>query len=309
MRLSALCLAVSLLAACGPSVAGDSGETTDGGVSTSSAEGGDPTTASSVGTTADPSTTMPGTSVGTSMTSVDESDGGADEGLFVNPFDLDPTITGCSIWERDCPPGMKCMPYANDGGAVWNDTKCSTIADDPRQVGDPCSAWNESPTSGVDDCDFHMMCWDVDLVTLNGTCVEFCVGSEEDPSCTDPATACVQTGSGILALCLSRCHPLDDLCPAPTVCLPANDAFQCVPRRGGNLELGDDCEFQNECVQGLFCASGRTVPGCAAESCCAAFCDTSAADPCETVGVACVPWWREGEAPPGYEELGACVMP
>jgi hypothetical protein len=288
-------------AACGPSLGGHAGETGGSSTSASSGDDTDPTTASSVGTTNDPATTSPSTT----MTSADGSD---DSGLFTQPWDLDPIITGCSIWERDCPPGMKCMPYANDGGSVWNDTICSRIADDPRQAGEPCSAWNDSPTSGVDDCDIHMMCWDVDPKTLDGTCVEFCTGSPENPSCTDPATSCVQSSDGPLSLCLARCHPLDDPCPRGETCVPANDTFMCAPLGTDPHALGESCEFVNECAAGLFCAFGESVPDCASEACCAAFCNTTDADACGP-DLTCTPWWRPGDAPPGYEELGACANP
>jgi hypothetical protein len=301
-------LAVILLVACGPSVVADPDPTANDGTSATSEGDDDPTTASSVGTTPDPSTTMPGTTVDPSEGEADS--GMVDDGLFTNPFDLDPVITGCSIWERDCPPGMKCMPYANDGGPVWNDTICSAIADEPGQLGDPCSAWDESPTSGHDDCDFHSMCWDVDPVTFEGTCVGFCTGSPFAPTCEDPATECVQTGSGILTLCLPRCHPIDDPCPAGATCLPASDTFTCA-RAGGGVGLGEACEFLNSCDPGLICLAAEVVPGCMAEACCAAFCDTAAADPCPGAGegIECVAWFEDGEAPPGYEELGACVLP
>src|SRR5262245_15971404 len=30
----------------------------------------------------------------------------------------------CDVWAQDCPPGEKCMPWANDGGSSWNSLRC-----------------------------------------------------------------------------------------------------------------------------------------------------------------------------------------
>jgi len=302
MRRWTLLGAVILLGACGPSVGVDADGTTGADPSTSTAGEGDPTTASSVGTTPDPSTTM---------TSADASESG-EWPSFVGPDpDVDTTITGCSIWERDCPPGMKCMPYANDGGSAWNDTLCVPVVDEPRDLGDPCTAF-DGPLAGYDDCDIHAMCWDVDE-TNTGTCVGFCTGSELEPTCEDPVASCVQSSDGPLNLCLPRCHPIDDPCPAGSVCVAVGgDEFHCVEDGSGDTgAAGDPCEFVNACDAGLFCAAAEYVPECAGLACCAPFCNLADAVPCPDAGegVECFPYWREGQAPPGYEQLGVCVVP
>jgi hypothetical protein len=57
------------------------------------------------------------------------------------------------------------------------------------------------------------------------------------------------------------------------------------------------------------------VPACESNiGCCSAYCDFSvmnASDTCPGVagGQECVLWWGEGEAPPGFESVGACVIP
>jgi hypothetical protein len=64
----------------------------------------------------------------------------------------------CDLWKQDCPPGEKCMPWANDGGGSWNATRCTPLAEDPRQPGEPCTV-EGSGVSGRDDCDIRAMCW------------------------------------------------------------------------------------------------------------------------------------------------------
>lgn len=55
------------------------------------------------------------------------------------------------------------------------------------------------------------------------------------------------------------------------------------------------------------------VPGCVgAFGCCSQLCSFAVPDPdalCEAEGQICVPFYAEGKAPPGYELIGACVLP
>jgi hypothetical protein len=307
VRRSTLGLAVICLGACGPSVAVDDGGTTG------SSDDSDPTSATamtSVGTTPDPSTTVPGTSAGTMTTSDEEESGVVDESSFVGGHDdVDTTITDCSIWERDCPPGLKCMPYANDGGVVWNATMCTPLVRDPRGLGEPCTAF-EGPVGGVDDCDIHSMCWEVDVDTNEGTCIAFCIGSPDEPSCADETSHCQVSADGPLALCLPSCHPLDEPCMDGEVCVTTGDEFFCAVDAGGDGgAVLEPCEFLNVCDPGLFCATAELVPGCESPvGCCTPFCDLSDAMPCADgpPGSECVPWFEEGTAPSGYENLGAC---
>ena len=79
----------------------------------------------------------------------------------------------CDIEAQDCPEGEKCMPWANDGGDEWNGTRCSPIAKDPGPLGGPCLA-EGSGTSGIDDCDLGLVCWQVDPKTNQGVCHAMC---------------------------------------------------------------------------------------------------------------------------------------
>jgi hypothetical protein len=150
-----------------------------------------------------------------------------------------------------------------------------------------------------------------------GTCVAFCTGSQDDPSCEDPATTCVIANGGVLILCLPVCDPLLQECPEGQACYPVNADFACAPDASGpDLgAYGSPCEYINACDPGLFCGDAAIVPDCAgAQGCCSEFCDL--ADPegnaqCSGAagGQECTPWYAEGEAPPGYEQVGACSIP
>jgi hypothetical protein len=233
---------------------------------------------------------------------------------FITDPDGNSVSIECSVWDQDCPEGEKCMPWANDGGNSWNATRCSPVDPDPGQPGDPCTV-EGSGVSGVDDCDVATMCWGVDPETNMGTCVAFCMGSENNPVCDDPTTACSIANEGTLILCLPTCDPLLQNCMDGEGCWGIDDDFVCAPDAGGEMgAYGDPCEFLNVCDPGLFCANPDVVPGCASAGCCSEFCDMS--DPMAGANCAgaaggqmCIPWFEKGQAPPGYEDVGACAIP
>jgi hypothetical protein len=203
------------------------------------------------------------------------------------------------------------MPYANDGGSSWNATKCVPIMPNPDGVGEPCTA-EESGVSGIDSCEAQAMCWDVDPQTLEGVCIAFCEGTAEQPSCA-PGSSCAISGDGILVICLPWCDPLAQDCYGDELCLPHKGEFTCVHDASGDLgAYGDPCEYANSCDPGLYCALSEHVPGCGAVGCCTPYCDTSMANTCPGDGQECIPWFgglEEGEAPPGFENVGACGIP
>ncbi|HWB80595.1 MAG TPA: ribulose phosphate epimerase [Nannocystaceae bacterium] len=220
----------------------------------------------------------------------------------------------CDVWAQDCPEGEKCMPWANDGGGSWNATRCSPLDPAPAQPGDECSV-EGSGVSGIDNCDLGVMCWDVDENNM-GTCVPFCMGTEANPVCEDPNTSCTIANEGTLILCLPNCDPLLQDCTEGNACYPVDDAFVCGPDASGEMGLfGDACEFINVCDPGLFCANADIVPNCAgASGCCSSFCDLTDPDatancPGNAGGQECVPWYEEGQAPPGFDDVGACGIP
>ena len=216
----------------------------------------------------------------------------------------------CDIFAQDCPPGEKCMPWANDGGGSWNATRCSPIDENPDPVGEPCTV-EGSGVSGIDSCVAGSMCWDVDPDTLEGYCVAFCTGDEANPMCEDPTTTCVLGSDGPLALCIPNCNPLEQACPAGDGCYPVNDTFNCVPDASGDAgAAGDECEYINVCDPGTACLSAEVVPDCpGAFGCCSAFCDLTVDPPPCLPGQECTPWYEAGQAPPGYENVGICALP
>lgn len=299
-------------------------EDSEGGTATSIGGSNSATMSGSAGTdTNDTASSDPtqgsADSAGTGDTGVDPDSGsdGGTSGLsqgFINEPDGGGGVEiECSVWDQDCPQGDKCMPWANDGGSSWNATKCTPLDPNPAQPGDSCTV-EGSGVSGVDNCDIASMCWDVDPETNMGTCVAFCSGSEANPVCDDPNTTCSIANNGVLILCLPNCDPLLQDCADGQACYPINEFFVCAPDASGEMGLyGDPCEFLNVCDPGLFCANADVVPGCAGSlGCCSEFCDLS--DPNASCmgaggGQMCTPWYEEGQAPPGYEDVGACAIP
>ncbi len=257
-----------------------------------------------------PVTTSPGTTEAGDETSPAASSGGG-EG-FITPPDGGGVSNECDIWAQDCAEGQKCMPWANDGGNSWNATKCSVLDANPAQPGDPCTV-EGSGVSGIDNCDISSMCWNVDGETNMGVCVGFCEGSEQNPTCSDPDTGCSVSNEGVLILCLLFCDPLLQDCSMTEACYGEENGFFCSPDASGGDEggYGDACEFLNACDAGLFCAEAVSVPDCVdAAGCCSEFCDlTDPAAMCMGQGQECTAWYAEGQAPPGYEDVGACVIP
>jgi hypothetical protein len=221
----------------------------------------------------------------------------------------------CSIWDQDCGEGEKCAPWANDGGSSWNATKCVAVDANPAQPGDPCTV-EGSGVSGVDTCDVSSMCWDVDPETNMGSCVAFCTGSENAPTCDNPDTSCSIANEGVLVLCLPTCDPLlTSSCPDGQACYPIDASFVCAPDASGEDAGADNdpCEYINACDPGTICVNPAIVDGCPAGAggCCQFVCDLSedaAAEGC-TADESCEPWYEEGMVPPGYEDVGVCALP
>ncbi len=209
------------------------------------------------------------------------------------------------------------MPWANDGGHYWNAFKCTPVDPNPNGLYEPCTV-EGSNVSGVDDCEIHMMCWNVDPETNVGTCYGMCTGSAEDPGCEDPYAQCILYSDGVVILCYPNCDPLTQDCPGNDLCIgdPSGNGFVCVPDASGEAgAYGDPCEYLNVCDPGLFCAAVEIVPGCVSSvGCCTEFCDLThplGNGQCagEAGGAECVPWYEIGTAPARYEHVGACVIP
>jgi hypothetical protein len=185
----------------------------------------------------------------TEFTTFDPSDSDTETVFIVFPDEPPPE---CDIFAEDCPAGQKCMPFADQGADTWNNLMCVPISPNARKPGDACTV-EDSGVSGIDDCELHALCFDVDD-NLQGTCVAMCTGSAQDPVCP-PDSSCTISNGGVLVLCLPTCDPLDiNSCEPGDVCVPSDDGFQCVfDASGGGGALFDECEFLNACDPGLLC--------------------------------------------------------
>lgn len=275
-------LVVTLLAACGPSV----------GVGDDDASTSEATTMSSETTATTPTTSTSATTATTQSTAAsttemeDESTSGrgtstSDDGdtfdsgklLIENP-DGGGTGIECDIWDQDCIRGKKCVPWANDGGGMWNASRCSPLDPAPSDIGEPCHV-EDNPYSGIDDCGPASMCWDVDPVTLIGECVPFCAGGESHPTCGD-GTSCWFDFEGVVLVCLPSCDPLTPACADGEVCagmtfyqpgLPPS--FACLPAAQFQPRAyGEECRYFDVCDVNLVCVRDNDVPSCAGDRCC-----------------------------------------
>lgn len=290
--------------------AADGSETTDavdpttsaGSVSassTSTSTGVPPATST---TTVDP-TTADDTTEDTGFVFLLEPDGGSCVGEGEHHW----YCSYCDLPAQDCPDGEKCMPWANDGGPLWNATRCSPVVDDPAAVGEPCTV-EGSQVSGFDDCELGALCWEVDPRTLQGTCVAFCDQHEVMP-CAE-GQVCVYDDVLPVNVCMPWCDPLDPgSCGPGQTCRQAmDDEVACVPDVA--LPDGVPCE-DGSCGQEAACMRAQHLAACDEAVCCSPWCDLSAPDPdlaCTQAGEVCRPFHDDG-APVGLTHVGVCGLP
>ncbi|WP_434418367.1 hypothetical protein [Nannocystis pusilla] len=169
------------------------------------------------GTTTVPgTTTAPEPTTGVATDATDSGVGTESTGSFITPPDGGGGVKECDVWTQDCPPGQKCMPWADNGSSSWNATKCSPVDANPGKEGDPCTV-EGSAVSGVDTCDVGLLCWYFDE-NNNGSCIDMCKGTPDAPSC-DMGQTCDVSNDGVLILCLETCDPLVQSCPAGQILL------------------------------------------------------------------------------------------
>ncbi|MDC0719673.1 hypothetical protein [Nannocystis bainbridge] len=282
-----------------------SGDGTESDTSTgNSSETTNPATSATDGTT-NPTTGTPGTDTGVDTDTTD--------GSFIMPPDGGGGTKECDPWVQDCPAGEKCMPYSGDGDNSWESLKCTPIMENAGQTGDPCTV-EGTGVSGIDSCDLAHMCWNTDPDTGEGTCVKFCSGSPDAPSCDVAGTACTIVNDGVLILCLPMCDPLLQNCTGTDLCIPNPmdpNSFICVLDASGDAgQEFTPCEYANACDAGFYCLNPELATECdpMALGCCLAFCDISAPE-CAGANADCLPWYEEGMAPPGFENVGVCGLP
>lgn len=268
-------------------------------------EKGDPPEATTaVNTTANDGEDNSGTEPPTTPSSTSSSSSGDGDGTDTTTFvpDKPDDIAECDPLAQDCPEGEKCVPYANDGGNVWNANKCVPVTGNGQQ-GDPCTSSDIS--EATDDCGVDTVCWNVSDGV--GTCTSFCEGPSDAPFC-DPGYNCVIGNDGVITVCLQQCDPVLQDCASELICYWFAQKFSCLHGASEQHMTGEPCGFANDCEKGNTCASAEVVPDCTESACCAAFCDLD--NPaCEIEKTECVSFFEEGEAPPGYEHVGVCIVP
>ena len=215
----------------------------------------------------------------------------------------------CDQYAQDCDEGQKCTLYASEDSAFWNSTYCVDVFPNAVPVGEVCHV--DGVLTGVDDCVSGALCVNVNTEIGEGVCVA--TPSSPEALC-DAGTAIANEGA--ITLCLIVCDPLAQNCAPGQGCYPVNESWTCAPDASGEAgAYADPCEFINVCDPGLVCLSASAVPGCAGSSgCCSELCDIS--DPAgdaqcagQAGGQSCQPWYEEGTAPPGLEDVGACAIP
>jgi hypothetical protein len=234
--------------------------------------------------------------------------GGESGSSFIVMDDVPTGNIECDVFAQDCPDGQKCMPWANDGGNSWNAAKCTPVNAMPKQTGDTCQAEGDG-LSGVDDCDIGLICWFLDAEN-KGTCADMCDGTPEAATCPDPTQVCDISNDGVIIICLNTCNPLVQDCPEGQICFfdGASDFICDFDASGDEGQYLDGCAYVNDCDYGLYCEDQAVVPGCMTPTgCCTPYC--SLAEPMCPEGAMCEPWYEGGSAPPGQEDIGACIIP
>ncbi|MEM6296195.1 MAG: hypothetical protein AAGA54_33290 [Myxococcota bacterium] len=199
---------------------------------------------------------------------------------------------GCDIFGDDCPDGERCMPWANDGGELWNATRCSPRADEPAGPDEAC-AFEFSPASGFDTCDDGLWCRPRTLATLEddvGECVALCNGGSNQCAAGE---LCVPQGRAPVGRCSAPCDPFDIASCAETEgCWPVGPSFGCAIRLGGGPQGEGRCQLDAQCGSGSLCT---------ADGNCAAYCNLDAPN-CED-GQTCV---SAGSPLAAYANVGYC---
>jgi hypothetical protein len=286
LRRHAVLLALALIA-CGPPKFGSaSDEGSDDGTS------GEPSSES----TSSESTS----SESTTETETSTSDSGVP--TFVPEYDVI-VLVDCDPLAQDCPVGEKCVPYSTTG-SNWDDHKCVPVMGD-QVPGEPCSYGGV--IEATDDCDAASFCWDVQDVDgeIVGICHAFCVDESFD---CPPGSACWI--GNVVTFCEPTCDPVAQDCGSGLGCYWVNNGFSCIFTTQ-DIALGEPCGYINDCAPGLGCLSSEVFPACAGSACCGAWCNLALGDaPCEVMpGTVCESFFEEGQAPPGNEQIGVCILP
>jgi len=302
------------LAACGPPSVPAGESSGDGSTVAAGSEVTDTSTAAP--TTGGSTTASAGTEVSTSSTETTYATGfivpvdGGGMGCFAGalPDGEKVRLTECDVFKQNCSAGEKCVPWGCKG-STWHGTICVKVTGD-GVAGDPCTVEGDK-VSGVDDCAFGHICWEVDD-QLHGTCVAQCTGTPSEPQCAE-GSSCVIVNEGVVVVCLRDCDPLLQDCLNGDLCLSSPEGFICAPDASGvEGQVNDPCEFTNSCDPGLVCRDTATASSACQQGptgCCTPYCKFPGA-PCPNPDQACVQWFDPMmPIPPGDEDIGVCAIP
>lgn len=218
----------------------------------------------------------------------------------------------CNLFKQDCNDGEKCTAYTLDGGIFPNGTKCVPETGD-KMPGEPC-ALDGQFGDGTDNCAAGALCLDIDN-SGKASCVAYCGGTMDNPTCPNE-DKCAFLFEPTVPLCFPACNPLAQDCPDDEACVPniaalGSEYFVCMPLVFPEIpgQYGDACYAISGCDRGFQCIFAENVPNCKGDMyCCSSWCDVTNPDTCkefdDTIG--CVPWYEEGSATPGYENVGIC---
>ena len=218
-------------------------------------------------------------------------------------------IPSCDPALQDCPEGEKCTLWGDSDESYWTGAKCVPVDPNPKSTGEVCTA--TGPVTGIDNCDKGGLCEGVDRETLEGKCIEFCQGSDENLECASPGYECTDWNRGLgVAFCTKGCNPLGDDCQGDEVCVPSVVGWHCTFDASNDAGAdGDACEFINVCDPGLYCVQGTEVADCNESGCCTPYCDLNKPDVCPEEQT-CIPYYAmEDEPPEGLENVGYCGVP
>jgi hypothetical protein len=235
-----------------------------------------------------------------------ETSSSSESTIFITHHDVSPDPQNCDPFAQDCPPGEKCVPYSTSGD-VWDANKCVPVMGDQHQ-GEPCT-W-AGVVEATDNCDATSICWDVMDVDgeLLGTCTTFCMGTADAPECPE-GSSCIVNSDSSINLCIFDCDPLLQDCGAGLGCYFAVTAFNCIFTTD-DIPVGEPCGYINDCAPGNYCTDASVVPDCGGPACCTNFCDLDLGDAqCTQPGTVCTTFFEPGTAPPGYEDVGLCILP
>ncbi len=289
-----LLASLALLAACGPKLpAASEGEGEAEAASTDATDATD--TAPGTSTSSETSTSETGLESETQPSTATS--------VFTN--DIPPPPEDCNVWEQDCGEGHKCVPWIDEFGSSWIGFTCVPVLGD-QGLGEPCEL---DFSDSTDNCDAAGSCFSFTIFAEEfegAKCHAFCTGSSDNPNCEGPYHCLVGNGYPGPGLCIPHCDPLAQDCDEGEGCFWIGYAFTCSASTQ-DMPIGEPCSFFHDCAPGTVCTADP-FPACEDQACCTAYCDISLEGSCaDQPDTSCVPFFSEGLAPSGLEDVGVCI--